>query len=126
VRRVLAGESPLDEKVAMGLLMSLMNKGSHEEEDRKGDPLRSTSLLKRSFGSGGARPTESLTPREVEILRLVVQGQTNQHVARYLLMSVSTVKRHLRHIGTKLGVCDRVQATVLAVKLGLLDERKGD
>jgi DNA-binding NarL/FixJ family response regulator len=110
----------------MGLLVSLMNKGSHEEEDRKGQAVRS-STSERSLGErGGSRPADSLTPREVEILRLVVQGQTNQQVARALSISVSTVKRHVRHIGTKLGVCDRVQAAVRAVELGLLDERKGN
>jgi len=84
VRRALAGESPLDEKVAMGLLMSLMNRESAEgEEDRKGESAHfSTSdpLVEK----GGSRPEDSLTPREVEILRLVVQGQTNQQIARNL------------------------------------------
>jgi two-component system, NarL family, response regulator LiaR len=126
VRRVLAGESPLDEKVAMGLLMSLMNRGTQEEEDRKGESAHSSTSERPLGKRGGSRPTESLTPREVEILRLVVQGQTNQQVARTLLISVSTVKRHLRHISTKLGVCDRVQAAVRAVELGLLDQREGD
>jgi DNA-binding NarL/FixJ family response regulator len=127
VRRVLAGESPLDEKVAMGLLMSLMNRESvKEEEDPKRESAHS-STSERSLGEGGrSRSADSLTPREVEILKLVVQGRTNQQVARTLLISVSTVKRHLRHISTKLGVCDRVQAAVRAVELGLLDERKGD
>jgi DNA-binding NarL/FixJ family response regulator len=126
VRRVLAGDSPLDEKVAMGLLMSLMNKGSHEEEDRKGEAVRSSTSGRPLGERGRSRSADSLTPREVEILRLVVQGQTNQQVARFLLISVSTVKRHIRHISTKLGVCDRVQAAVRAVELGLLDEPKGD
>jgi DNA-binding NarL/FixJ family response regulator len=126
VRRMLAGEAALDETVAMGLLMSMMNREPSEgEEDRKGESLhRSTSdpLVKK----GGSRPDNSLTPREAEILHLVVQGQTNQQIARNLLISVSTVKRHIRHISTKLGVCDRVQAAVRAVELGLLDGRKGD
>jgi DNA-binding NarL/FixJ family response regulator len=126
VRRVLAGDSPLDEKVAMGLLMSLMNRGTQEEGDRKGESAHSSTSERSLTEREGSRPTESLTLREVEILRLVVQGQTNQQVARTLLISVSTVKRHLRHISTKLGVCDRVQAAVRAVELGLLDERKGD
>ena len=126
VRRVLAGESPLDEKVAMGLLMSLMNKGSNVEKERKRESAHSSTSERSLTEREGSRPTESLTLREVEILRLVVQGQTNQQVARTLLISVSTVKRHLRHISTKLGVCDRVQAAVRAVELGLLDERKGD
>ncbi|HJQ28807.1 MAG TPA: helix-turn-helix transcriptional regulator [Rubrobacter sp.] len=47
---------------------------------------------------------EPLTPREVEVLRLVAQGQTNQQIARNLLISTSSVKSHIRHIGEKLGV----------------------
>ena len=50
---------------------------------------------------------ESLTPREVEVLRLLSQGQTNPQIARNLLFSVSTVKAHVRSILTKLGVSDR-------------------
>ena len=126
VRRVLAGESPLDEKVAMGLIMSLMNRGTQEEENRKGESAHSSTAEMPTEERGGLRSADSLTPREVEILRLVVQGQTNQQVARTLLISVSTVKRHLRHVSTKLGVCDRVQAAVRAIELGLLDEQKGD
>jgi DNA-binding NarL/FixJ family response regulator len=127
VRRVLAGESPLDEKVAMGLLMSLMNRESvKEEEDPKREAAHSSTSERYLGERGGSRSADSLTPREVEILRLVVQGQTNQQVARTLLISVSTVKRHIRHISTKLGVSDRVQAAVRAVELGVLDEQKGD
>ena len=126
VRKVLAGDSPLDEKVAMGLLMSLMNRGTEEDEDRKGESAHSSTSEMPIEQREGSLPDNSLTPREVEILRLVVQGQTNQQTARTLLISVSTVKRHLRHINTKLGVCDRVQAAVRATELGLLGERKGD
>jgi DNA-binding NarL/FixJ family response regulator len=97
VRRVLAGESPLDEKVAMGLLMSLMNRGTQEEEDRKGESAPFSTSEMPIEERGGSRPTDSLTPREVEILRLVVQGQTNQQVAWTLLISVSTIKGHIRH-----------------------------
>ena len=127
VRRVLAGDSPLDEKVAMRLLMSLMNRGSQRGGVSEGR-IRTLLHLRNAHRRrrGGSRTTESLTPREVEILKVVVQGQTNQQIARTLLISVSTVKRHVRHISTKLGVCDRVQAAVRAVELGLLDQREGD
>ena len=55
----------------------------------------------------------------------MARGRTNQQIARDLSISASTVKRHVRHIVAKLGVCDRVQAAVRAVELGLLDERAG-
>ena len=56
---------------------------------------------------------------------MIVRGRTNQQIARELLINVSTVKRHIRHIGAKLGVSDRVQAAVRAIELGLLDEQSG-
>jgi DNA-binding NarL/FixJ family response regulator len=126
VRRVLAGESPLDDEVSMRLLMSLMDTGRQEEgekvSEKKGEPADS-SASGRPLGEGGeSHPNHSLTPREVEILRLVVEGKTNQQIARNLFISVSTVKRHIRHISSKLGACDRLQAAVRAIELGLLDE----
>jgi DNA-binding NarL/FixJ family response regulator len=125
VRRVLAGGSPLDEGVAMRLLMSLIDRGEHkeQEEGRSAD----SSTTERPFEEGAESLLGgTLTPREVEVLRLVVRGQTNQQIARALSISVSTVKRHMQHISAKLGVCDRVQAAVRAIERGLLDERKGD
>ena len=54
---------------------------------------------------------------------MVARGYTNQHIARKLLISVSTVKKHLRGVVSKLGVSDRTQAAVRAVELGVLAER---
>jgi DNA-binding NarL/FixJ family response regulator len=125
VRRTLAGESPLDDKVAMGLLMSLMGSGTQEEGDRNGRAARSSASERPLAERDVSRPPDSLTPREAEVLRLLVRGQTNQQIARNLLISVSTVKRHIRHISAKLGVRERVQVGVRAIELGLLDERKG-
>ena len=125
VRRVLAGGSSLDEEVAMRLLMSLIDRGEHKEQEERTSADCSTSERPSEERAGLSRLGGSLTPREVEVLRLVVRGQTNQQIARELLISVSTVKRHMRHIGAKLGVCDRVQAAVRAIELGLLDEPNG-
>lgn len=60
---------------------------------------------------------ETLSPREVEILRLVCQGLSNQEIARQLVLSVGTVKFHIHHIFGKLGVRDRPQAIAKAVQL---------
>ena len=127
VRGTLGGENPLDEKVAMRLLTSLMN-GKATQEDapgRRGRPAAApaTGVL---LGEGGqSRLADPLTPREIEVLRLVAQGQTNKQISRALAISPSTVKRHVRHIREKLEAGDRVQAAVRAIELGLLDERSG-
>jgi DNA-binding NarL/FixJ family response regulator len=76
-----------------------------------------------SSGLGRSRGTEqiaSLTPREVEVLRLLSQGQTNPQIARNLLVSRGTVKIHVQHIISKLGVSDRTQAAVRAIEAGIL------
>ena len=63
----------------------------------------------------------SLTSRELGVLRLLTEGRTNRQIAQDLHLSLSTVKRHLERIISKLGVSDRTQATVKAVELGLID-----
>ena len=50
---------------------------------------------------------------------MVARGQTNQEIAENLLLSVSTVKKHVRQIISKLGVSDRTQASIRALESGL-------
>jgi two-component system, NarL family, response regulator LiaR len=157
VRRTLEGESPLNQELAMQLLVRLSREsgggiregtggGSGERSGRaspgasgttpeegpseEGEPLalhpeatHSGAHQAGSSGSGQSRATEqveSLTPREVEVLRLLSQGQTNPHIAQNLKVSRGTVKIHVQHIISKLGVSDRTQAAVRAIEAGLL------
>ena len=107
IRRVLSGESPLNQELAMEMLQRL----AAEEESRaeRSSEKPPEQLL-----------DESLTGRELEVLRLLTSGLTNQEIARRLAISAGTVKHHVRHIVSKLGVSDRTQAAVRAVELGLL------
>jgi ATP/maltotriose-dependent transcriptional regulator MalT len=59
-------------------------------------------------------------PREIEVLKLVADGATNQVAARKLLVSETTIKTHLLHIYTKLGVRDRASGVAAAYKRGLI------
>jgi two-component system, NarL family, response regulator LiaR len=61
-----------------------------------------------------------LSQRELEVLKLVVEGLSNQEIADKLILSVETVKTHMRHIMEKLAVSDRTQAAVKAMREGLV------
>ena len=65
----------------------------------------------------------SLSAREIEILELVARGTTNREAAERLFISEATVKTHLIHIYTKLGVPDRASAVAAAYDRGLLQPR---
>ena len=64
--------------------------------------------------------TESLTPREMDVLRLMVEGLTNQAIAKALILSPSTVKSYVHTVFRKLDVSDRTLAAVKAIRLGLV------
>ena len=65
---------------------------------------------------------ESLTPREREVLGLIARGRSNKLIARELGIAEKTVKTHVGHVLAKLGVTDRTQAAVIAVRTGLADD----
>jgi NarL family two-component system response regulator LiaR len=66
-------------------------------------------------------PVEELTPREAEVLALLVDGLSNNEIASQLFISRSTVKTHLSKIFAKLGVGNRVEAVRMALERGLAD-----
>ncbi len=101
---------------------------------RTGDALLAPSITRRlveayaprmaaaaAADGAGSRCGElsALTPRELEVLRLVARGMSNAEIAAALTLSEATVKTHVARILTKLGLRDRVQAVVLAYETGL-------
>lgn len=73
-------------------------------------------------GAGPALPLfEPLTARELEVLRLIAAGLTNQDIAAELVIAAGTVKRHINHLYDKLGVKSRTQAVAAGRAWGLLD-----
>jgi DNA-binding NarL/FixJ family response regulator len=71
--------------------------------------------------AGGVEPLDRLTPREREVLELIGRGFPNKLIARELGLSEKTVKTHVGHVLAKLGVTDRTQAAVIAVRAGLVE-----
>ena len=93
-----------------------------------GDALLAPSVTRRLIddvvGAGRrrlARPPEldELTPRELEVLRLVAAGLSNAEIAERLVVEETTVKTHVSRLLAKLGLRDRVQAVILAYEIGL-------
>jgi DNA-binding NarL/FixJ family response regulator len=97
---VASGASMVDSQFLQSVLRSL----EHEPDDKEAPP----------------ESVEPLTAREKDILRLMVEGLTNQAIAQVLSLSPGTVKGYLHTILQKLGTNDRTQAAVKAIRLGLV------
>ncbi|MCA6574918.1 MAG: response regulator [Pseudanabaena sp.] len=65
--------------------------------------------------------TSHLSQRELEVLKLIVEGKSNPEIAKLLYLSPNTIKTHVRSIMNKLSVDDRVQAAVIALRSGLVN-----
>jgi DNA-binding NarL/FixJ family response regulator len=90
-----------------------------------GDALISPSItmrLLRHFASaaGSKTPAGPLTDRELELVRLVARGRTNQEIAADLFVALSTVKAHLANVQAKLGLRNRVEVAAWAWEHGAL------
>jgi DNA-binding NarL/FixJ family response regulator len=95
----------------------------------QGDALLAPSVTKRliqefsrSTATQRAAPTslDDLTPREMEVFKLIARGMSNAEIAAELIVSETTVKTHVARVLMKLGVRDRVQAVVLAYESGVV------
>jgi two-component system, NarL family, response regulator LiaR len=75
-----------------------------------------------SGGGGGRTPADELTPRELEVLCLIARGRSNKRIALELGVAEKTVKTHVSHVLAKLGLSDRTQAALYAVREGLVQE----
>jgi DNA-binding NarL/FixJ family response regulator len=94
-----------------------------------GDALLAPSITRRLIEEFTAPRTPSnsppglseLTPRELEVFRLVATGMSNGEIAAHLIVGETTVKTHVTRVLMKLGVRDRVQAVVLAYEAGIVN-----
>jgi DNA-binding NarL/FixJ family response regulator len=88
--------------------------------------LREFNALARQAAEREQLPAPVLTPRELEVLRLVARGMSNKDVADHLFISENTVKNHVRNILEKLHLHSRMEAVMYAVRQHLLDPHHTD
>ncbi len=101
VQAVAAGESRVDQAFLQSVLRSLNDPAQNQE-------------------GVAFEPEEPLTPREMDVLQLLVEGLTNQAIAQVLGLSAGTVKWYVQTILRKLNATDRTQAAVRAIRAGLI------
>jgi DNA-binding NarL/FixJ family response regulator len=77
--------------------------------------------LFRDLLADGRGPAELLTPREFQVIQLVAEAHTTEHIAALLNISRHTVERHRENIRAKLGIRDRVELTRYAIRRGLIE-----
>jgi DNA-binding NarL/FixJ family response regulator len=94
----------------------------------RGEPFlypAAISALIRDFLDRSSRgeevPSDPLTPRELEVVKLVAEGHTTDEIAKELVVSKKTVEHHRSHILEKLGMRDRVELTRYAIRRGLVE-----
>jgi DNA-binding NarL/FixJ family response regulator len=98
-----------------------------------GEALLAPSITRRLIEDYAGRPPArdrpvklaDLTPRELEVLRLIARGLSNADIARTLVVGDATVKTHITRIFAKLGLHDRAQAVVVAYESGLVQPGAG-
>lgn len=86
----------------------------------RGEMVMAPTVTARMFERMRAPQEQTPTDRELEVLTLVARGLTNRAIGRELALSEATVKTHLVHLFTKLGVADRTAAVTAALDRGLI------
>ena len=120
--RVFADEGP-----PMAALLGRLIAAQRARQAAAGVPLGYLARLQRAFASGPPAPDpgpsgiiEPLTSRELEVLTMMAAGRSNQAIARELVVTLDTVKKHVGHVLGKLGAANRTEAVARARELSLI------
>jgi two-component system, NarL family, response regulator LiaR len=128
IRSVSAGDLWLDASIAGRVLRTYLSKSPTDSSDAPAENVTQSSpqqnvqnvQKKEALEAAGYAYMEPLSPREIEVLTLIVDGLSNQQIADKLIISLPTAKTHVRNILNKLAVDDRTQAAVQAMRRGLV------
>lgn len=119
IEAVYADNAWLSSQVAEKVLRNMVGTGVD-----RGKPLgygQQQKEVGKKEDTGPKIPVIPLSERELEVLRLIVDGKSNQEIANKLFVTLATVKTHVRSILNKLSVDDRTQAAVKAMREGLVN-----
>jgi DNA-binding NarL/FixJ family response regulator len=114
IRQVYAGESFIAPRVATKLLMELGRRGTLHPQDA------SQEATGERGGTGNGSGEGELSQREIEVLRLLAQGESNREIGDQLALAEGTVKNYVSNILMKLHAANRTQAANLARERGLI------
>ncbi len=116
-----------DEGAPMAALLGRLIVGQRAGQAAAGVPFGYLARLQRAFTAGPPAPDpgpsgiiEPLTRRELEVLRMLAAGRSNQAIARELVVTLDTVKKHVGHVLGKLGAANRTEAVARARELSLI------
>lgn len=113
IRRVKQGQVELHPEAA-GLIMNVLVSTQEKFDASEGNVSNS-----KGVSSIAINPLQELTPREIEVLKILTRGMSNKEIGIELNISEKTVKTHVSHLLDKLNLVDRTQAAIYAVKNGL-------
>lgn len=127
IRTVHVGDAWLDSAIA-GKVLKLYSKQAPAAKEEHTETVVSGKQAMHSSAEQAAPKTyepdrpyaEPLSPRELEVLGLIVEGLSNQQISDRLIISLPTTKTHVRNILNKLAVDDRTQAAVHAMRRGIV------
>jgi LuxR family maltose regulon positive regulatory protein len=120
-----------DQGAPMHALLTQLAAHRGQQPTARGTPGYLAALLRASRPVPGAPPparaapappglAEPLTDRETDVLRLIAAGKSNQRIARELVVTIDTVKKHVSHLLGKLGAANRTEAVTRARELGVI------
>jgi DNA-binding CsgD family transcriptional regulator len=121
-----------DEGALMAALLGRLIAGQRTGQAAAGVPLGYLARLQRAFDTGPSAPdhrpgtaavrgiVDPLTSRELEVLTMLAGGRSNQAIARELVVTLDTVKKHVSHVLGKLGAANRTEAVARAHQLALI------
>lgn len=120
IRAVSDGDIWLDSTIATRVMKIQQSKMTNQKSESHGPSTDHVRQDPSNQKAPMAPMPDALSPREMEVLSLLVDGLSNQEIADRLIISLATAKTHVRNILNKLAVDDRTQAAVHAMRRGLV------